>query len=51
MVDDDTDNPEPDYRYEMIVKVVLIYDGTESCPVGFLPLNLVEKPEEASLNH
>jgi hypothetical protein len=33
----DANDPEPDYRYETVIKVVVIRDGTESCHVGFLP--------------
>jgi hypothetical protein len=32
----DANDPEPDYRYETVIKVVLIRDGTES-HVGFQP--------------
>jgi hypothetical protein len=33
----DVNDPEPDYRNETVIKVVVICDGTESCHVGFLP--------------
>jgi hypothetical protein len=30
-------DPEPDFWYETVIKVVVIRDGTESCHVTFLP--------------
>jgi hypothetical protein len=34
-------DPEPDFRYETVMKVVVIRDGTESCHVAFLPCHVV----------
>jgi hypothetical protein len=34
-------DPEPDFRYEMVMKVMVIRDGTESCHVAFLPHHVV----------
>ena len=31
MVYSDANDPEPDYRYETVIKVVVIHDGMESC--------------------
>jgi hypothetical protein len=30
-------DPEPDFQYEMVMKVIAICDGVESCHVGLLP--------------
>jgi hypothetical protein len=34
-------DPEPDFCYEMVLKMVVIRDGTESCHVAFLPQHAV----------
>jgi hypothetical protein len=39
-------DPEPDIWYEMVMKVVVISDGTESCHVAFLPRHVVARAHE-----
>jgi hypothetical protein len=39
-------DPEPDFRYEAVMKVVVIRDGTESCHVAFLPRHVVARAHE-----
>ncbi len=48
MVYGDTNDPEPDYRCETVIKVVIIHDGTESCHVDFLPQHVVGRPQVAN---
>ncbi len=34
-------DPEPIFRHETVMKVIVIRDGVESCHVGFLPRHVV----------
>ncbi len=44
-------DPEPDFWYEMVIKVVGIQDGMESCHAGFLPRHVVAHVQEVNLFH
>jgi hypothetical protein len=39
-------DPEPDFWYKTVMKVVVIRDGTESCHVAFLPCHVVARAHE-----
>jgi hypothetical protein len=39
-------DPEPDFRYQTVIKVVVIRDGTESCNAAFLPRHVVARAQE-----
>jgi hypothetical protein len=42
---------EPNFWYEMVLKVVVIRDGVESCHVGFLPRHVVAQLQEVNHLH
>lgn len=42
---------EPNFRYETVLKVVVIRDGVESCHVGFLPRHVVARSQEVNRLH
>jgi hypothetical protein len=42
-------DPEPDFCCETVIKVVVVYDGVESCYVSFLPHHIVHLPAGAHL--
>jgi len=42
---------EPNFRYETVLKVVVIRDGVESCHVGFLPRHVVARLQEVNRLH
>ena len=42
---------EPNYRYETVLKVVVVRDGVESCHVGFLPRHVVARSQEVNRLH
>ncbi len=44
-------DPEPDFRYETVMKVVAIRDRVVSCHVGFLPWHIVAHEQEAHCLH
>jgi hypothetical protein len=44
-------DPEPDFRYKMVMKVVIVCDGVESCHVGFLPCHVVALAQEVNHLH
>jgi hypothetical protein len=41
-------DPEPDFWYETVMKVVVVRDGVESCHVGFLPRHVVAPAQEVN---
>lgn len=41
-------NPEPNVRMERVIKIVLIHDGAESCPAGFLAHPVVVRPQDGA---
>jgi len=43
--------PEPDFWYEMVMKVVAFCDGVKSCHVGFLPFLVVAHAQEVNHIH
>jgi hypothetical protein len=44
-------DPEPDFCYEMVLKMVVIRDGTKSCHVAFLPRHAVAQAQEVICLH
>jgi hypothetical protein len=44
-------DPEPDARFETVIKAVVINDGVEACTVGFLPGHVACRPQEAAFLH
>ena len=44
-------DPEPDARFETVIKAVVIRDGVEACTVGFLPRHVACRPQEAAFLH
>jgi hypothetical protein len=44
-------DPEPDFRYETVMKVVIVRDGVESCHVSFLPCHVVAHAQEVNRLH
>jgi hypothetical protein len=44
-------DPEPDFWYETVMKVVVVRDGVESCYVGFLPHHVVAHAQEVNPLH
>jgi hypothetical protein len=44
-------DPEPDFWYETVMKVVIVRDGVESCHVGFLPCHVVARAQEVNRLH
>lgn len=41
-------DPEPIFRYETVMKVIVIRDGVESCHVGFLPRHVVARAHDVN---
>jgi len=44
-------DPEPDFRYETVMKVIIVHDGVECCHVGFLPCHVVAHAQEVNRHH
>jgi len=44
-------NPEPDFWYETVMKVVVVRDGVESCHVSFSPHHVVACAQEVNRLH
>jgi hypothetical protein len=44
-------DPEPDFWYETVMKVIAICDGVESCHVGFLPWHVVAWAQDVNCLH
>jgi hypothetical protein len=44
-------DPEPDFWYETVMKVIIVCDGVESCHVGFLPRHVVAPAQEVNFLH
>jgi hypothetical protein len=42
---------EPNFRYETMLKVVVIWDGKESCHVGFLSRHVIARSQEVNHLH
>jgi len=41
-------DPEPDFRYETVMKVLIVCDGVKTCHVGFLPHHVVARAQEVN---
>jgi hypothetical protein len=44
-------DPEPDTRFDTVMKAVIIRDGVEVCTVGFLPLHVACMPQKVVFLH
>jgi hypothetical protein len=44
-------DPEPDFWYETVMKVIVVRDGVEFYHVGFLPCHVVARAQEVNCLH